>query len=93
MDMTNGFGVLRITEEDLHYFAFTTPSQGSWAFKRLPNGWVNSLAYYTRYMVRLISTLPVGKALSYIDDVLLYLEDPTGREMVQLIEKCLDRVI
>ena len=91
--MSNGFGVLPIAEEDQHYFAFTTPNQGSWAFKRLPNGWVNSPAYYTRYMARLISTLPVGKALSYIDDVLLYSEDPTGRQMVRLIGKFLDRVI
>ena len=44
-------------------------------------------------MARLISTLPVGKALSYIDDVLLYSEDPSGREMVDLIEKFLERVI
>ena len=93
IDMSNGFGVLPIAEEDQHYFAFTTPNQGSWAFKRLPNGWVNSPAYYTRYMARLISTLPVGKVLSYIDDVLLYSEDPTGRQMVRLIGKFLDRVI
>ena len=44
-------------------------------------------------MARLISTLPVGKALSYIDNVLLYSEDPTGQEMVKLIEKFLERVI
>ena len=44
-------------------------------------------------MARLISTLRVGKALSYIDNVLLYSENPTGREMVQLIKKFLDRVI
>ena len=50
VDMSNGFGVLPIVEEDQHYFTFTTPNQGSWAFKRLPNGWVNSPAYYTRYM-------------------------------------------
>ena len=50
VDMSNGFGVLPIAEEDQHYFAFMTPNQGSWAFKRLPNGWVNSPAYYTRYM-------------------------------------------
>ena len=92
-DMSNGFGVLQITEEDQHYFVFTTPSQGSWAFKRLPNGWVNSPAYYTRYMAHLISTLPIGKALSYIDDVLLYLGDATGKEMVDLIERFLERVI
>ena len=91
--MSNGFGVLPIAEEDQHYFAFTAPNQGSWAFKRLPNGWVNNLAYHTRYMARSISTLPVGKALSYIDDVLLYSEDPTGQEMVDLIGKFLERVI
>ena len=43
-------------------------------------------------MAGLVST-PVGKALLYIDDVLLYSEDPTGREMVHLIGKFLDRVI
>ena len=59
----------------------------------ITNGWVNSPAYYTRYMARLISSLPVGKALSYIDNVLLYSEDPMGKEMVDLIKKFLDRVI
>merc|ERR1712082_155755 len=93
INMSNGFGVLPIAEEDQHYFAFTMPNQGSWAFKRLPNGWVNSPAYYTWYMAQLISTLPVGKALSYIDDILLYSEDPSGQEMVKLIEKFLERVI
>ena len=93
INMSNGFRVLPITKEDQHYFAFTMPNQGSWVFKRLPNGWVNSPAYYTRYMARLISTLLVGKVLLYIDDLLLYSEDPTGREMVQLIRKFLDRVI
>ena len=29
IDMSNGFGVLPIAEEDQHYFAFTTPTQGS----------------------------------------------------------------
>ena len=93
INMSNRFGLLPIAEEDQYYFAFTIPSQGRWAFKRLPSGWVNSPAYYTWYMARLISTLPVGKVLSYIDNVLLYSEDPTGREMVQLIKKFLDQVI
>ena len=35
----------------------------------------------------------MGKALSYIDDMLLYSEDPSGREMVDLIKKFLERVI
>ena len=71
INMSNGFGVLPIAKEDQHYFAFTTPNQGSLAFKRLPNGLVNSPAYYTQYMARLISTLPVGKALLYINHLLL----------------------
>ena len=50
VDMSNRFRVLPIAEEYQHYFTFTTPNQGSWAFKRLPNGWVNSPTYYTRYM-------------------------------------------
>ena len=40
---------------------------------------MNSPAYYTQYMTILISTLPVGKVLSYIDDVLLYSKDPNGK--------------
>jgi len=71
-DMSNGFGMLPIHEDYQHYFAFTTPSKGSWAFTRISNGWVNSPAYYTRYMAWLILILPVGKALSNIDYVLLY---------------------
>ena len=54
---------------------------------------MNSPAYYTQYMTILISTLPVGKVLSYIDNVLLYSKDPNGKEMVQQIGKFLDRVI
>ena len=38
IDMSNGFGVLPLAEKDQHYIAFTTLMQGSWAFKRLPNG-------------------------------------------------------
>ena len=44
-------------------------------------------------MTILISTLPVGKVLSYIDNVLLYSKDPNGKEMVRQIGKFLDRVI
>ena len=54
---------------------------------------MNSQAYYTFYIARLISKLPVQKAFSYIDDVLLYSEDPTGQAMVKPIKKSLDRVI
>ena len=43
-------------------------------------------------MYRLISTLPIGQALSYIDDVLLHSQDPTGLEMVGIIDKFLTRV-
>ena len=35
----------------------------------------------------------MGKALSYIDNLRLYSEDPSGKEMVDLIKKFLDRVI
>ena len=35
----------------------------------------------------------MGKALSYIDNMLLYSEDPSGREMVDLIRKFLEQVI
>lgn len=54
---------------------------------------MKSPVYYTRYKARLISTLLVVKALSYIDDILLYSKDSTGREMVKLIKKFLERVI
>ena len=37
--------------------------------------------------------LLVGKGLSYIDNIRLYSKDLTRKEMVQLIEKFLDRVI
>ena len=68
------------------------PSLGTWAFTRLLNGWVNSLAFYTRFIARLVSTQSKRRAMSYIDDVLLYSPDEIGMEMVTLLDKFLTRV-
>ena len=78
-----------INEDDQHYFVFTIPSQGSWTFTWLPNGWVNSPAFYISYIARPMSMLLVGKALSYIDNILLYFLDPIGEEIITLLDKFL----
>ena len=36
-DMSNGFRILPITEEDQHDVPFTKSNKRNWAFKQLPN--------------------------------------------------------
>ncbi len=89
-DMSNGFMSLEVEPQSRQYFAFNTPSSGSYQFKRAPFGWVNS--WYSRFMYRLVSIMPVGTCLSYVDDVLLHSKDGTGEKMVYLIDKFLAKV-
>ena len=91
-DMSSGFMAVPIAEEDRKYFSFMTPSSGSFQFCRMPFGWTNSPAIYSRFMYRLISTLPIGQVLAYVDDVLLHLPDQEGFQMVKLIDQFLTRV-
>ena len=91
-DMSSGFMAVPLEASSKQYFAFTTPKQGTYAFSVLPFGWVNSPAFYARFINRLVSTMPVGSTLAYVDDILLHSKEASGIHMVQLIDQFLARV-
>ena len=91
-DMSSGFMAVPLDVESKQYFAFTTPKQGTYAFTVLPFGWVNSPAFYARFINRLVSTMPIGSTLAYVDDILLHSKEASGIHMVQLIDQFLTRV-
>ena len=77
VDMSSGFQAVKVDPRDQHYFA--TPSQGIYQLKRLPFGWSGSPGWYSKFVYRLISTLPARCALSYVGDILLYSRDTMGK--------------
>ena len=81
-----------IMEEDQKYFKFMMLKDGTYAFYHCPFGWINSPAYYLRFMYCLISTLPMGTCLSYVNNVLIHSQDETGKEMLKLVDNFLSRV-
>ena len=91
-DMSSGFMAVPLDADSKQYFAFTTPKQGTYAFSVLPFGWVNSPAFYARFINRLVSTMPLGSTLAYVDDILLHSKEASGIHMVQLIDQFLTRV-
>jgi hypothetical protein len=91
-DLSSGFLVIGMEEKLRDYFSLSTPSSGSWRFSRCPFGWRNSHSFFSRFMFRLISTMPPGTAPSYLDDILLYSKDRSGKEMINLIDQFLTRV-
>ena len=88
-DMSSGFMAVPLEDSSKQLFAFTTPNQGTYAFSVLPFGWVNSPAFYAKFVSRLVSTMPVGSTLAYVDDILLHSKDASGIHMVQLIDQFL----
>ena len=45
-----------------------------------------------KFVSRLVSTMPVGSTLAYVDDILLHSKDASGIQMVQFIDQFLTRV-
>ena len=91
-NMSSGFMAVPLEASSKQYFAFTMPKQGTYAFSVLLFGWVNSPAFYARFINRLVSTMPVGSTLAYVDDILLHSKEASGIHMVQLIDQFLARV-
>ena len=88
-DMSSGFMAVPLEDSSKQYFAFTTPNQGTYAFSVLPFRWINSPAFYARFINRLMSTMPVGSTWAYIDNILLHSKEASGIHMVQLIDQFL----
>ena len=90
--MSSGFMAVPLEDSSKQFFSFTTPNQGTYAFSVLLFGWVNSPSFYAKFISRLVSTMPVGSTLAYVDDILLHSKDASGIHMVQLIDQFLTRV-
>ena len=88
-DMSSGFMAVPLEASSKQYFAFTTPKQGTYALSVLLFGWVNSPAFYARFINRLVSTMPVSSTLAYVNDILLHSKEASGIHMVQLIDQFL----
>ena len=61
-------------------------------FSVLPVGLINSPMFYAHFVSRLVSMMPVGSMLAFIDDILLHSKDASGIHMVQLIDKFMTRI-
>ena len=88
--MSSGFMAVPLEDSSKQYFAFTMPNQGTLSV--LLFGWINSPVFYARFINRLVSTMPVGSTLAYVNDILLHSKEASGIHMVQLIDQFLTRV-
>ena len=48
--MSSGFFAIPLEEEDRKYFTFNVPDKGQYCFTATLFGWVNSPAYYSKFM-------------------------------------------
>ncbi len=69
LDMSKGYWQIPVAEEDRPKTAFTT-TDGSFQYKKMPFGLVNSGATFNRMMRKLLQDVP--KADNFVDDVLVH---------------------
>jgi hypothetical protein len=70
IDFASGFWQIEIEEGSRPFTAFSTPS-GHYQWTRMPFGLVNAPAMFCRLAKMMMSEMPSGSAVQYIDDVLL----------------------
>ena len=74
LDASGAYHNIRIHPDSRSATTFTSP-YGAYQFKRLPFGLVNAGASYSRMVQQMLSQLPEGFVLCYLDDVLVYSSD------------------
>ena len=75
LDLCSGYFQIRISEEDAHKTAFTTPL-GHFEFKVLGQGLANSPATFQSVMNRLFSKQIGRCVVVYLDDIMVYSKNP-----------------
>ena len=71
MDVSQSFHQVPLAKESRKYCAFST-RRGSFQYKRMPMGWVNSSAVFSRLMNLILRDVCYVCALCYLDDVVVY---------------------
>ena len=87
LDASGAYHNIRIHPDSRSATTFTSP-YGSYQFKRLPFGLVNAGASYSRMVQQMLSQLPEGFVLCYLDDVLVYSSDVDShlKHLTQVIQ-------
>ena len=75
LDLNSGYFQIRITEEDAHKTAFTTP-MGHYEFKVLGQGLCNSPATFQAVMNRILGKYLHKFVVCYLDDIMVYSKTP-----------------
>ncbi|KAJ3653992.1 hypothetical protein Zmor_013208 [Zophobas morio] len=74
LDLASGYHQLQIEASSVPKTAFVTPD-GHYEFLRVPLGLCNAPAVFQRTINKVLGNLRYGKALAYMDDILLPTED------------------
>jgi hypothetical protein len=75
LDLNSGYFQIRISEEDAHKTAFTTP-HGQYEFKVLGQGLANSPATFQSVMNRIFAPHLFKFCVVYLDDIMVYSKTP-----------------
>ena len=75
LDLNSGYFQIRITEEDAHKTAFTSPL-GHYEFKVLGQGLCNSPATFQAVMNRILGKYLHKFVVCYLDDIMVYSKTP-----------------
>ena len=71
MDVSQSFHQIPLAKDSRRYCAFST-RRGAYQYKRMPMGWVNSSAVFSRLMNLIFRDMCYSCVLCYLDDVIVF---------------------
>ena len=74
LDISQSFHQVPLAEESRNYTSFST-RRGSFRYKRMPMGWVNSPSVFSRLMNLVLRGVCFINCLAYLDDLIVYGRD------------------